>query len=95
MCCVLTVLLLIGPRAALIIWWIFNPGIFSSAFNNIILPILGVIFFPFTTLLYLLTWTFFGGVSGLAWIIVALGILLDISSYSGGGYYNRGRFARY
>jgi hypothetical protein len=94
MCCILTLLLLLGPRAALIIWWLANPSRFSAAFNNMILPILGIIFFPFTTLFYLFIFSPFHGVSGLGWVLIIIGILLDVSSYSGGGYYNRHRLAR-
>jgi hypothetical protein len=57
-------------------------------------PVLGIIFFPFTTLFYLFIWSSFHGITGFGWVLIIIGILLDISSYSGGGYFNRQRFTK-
>ncbi len=57
MCCLFTTLVLIGPRAAIFVWWLINPLRFSFAFNTVILPILGIIFLPWTTLMYLIVWS--------------------------------------
>lgn len=89
MCCFFTVLLFLGPRAADIIWWIANPGRWDLAFGSIIWPILGIIFAPWTILMYMLV--FPGGVEGLDWLWLGLGILADVSMYAGGGYGNRDR----
>jgi hypothetical protein len=48
---------LAGPRFALILWWIFDSGRFSDAFNSIAWPILGIIFMPWTTLMYLIAYS--------------------------------------
>ena len=89
MCCMLTSLLLAGPRVGLIIWWLFSTSRFNDAFNAIIWPILGVIFAPWTTLAYVIFYP--SGINGLEWLWVGIAILIDLGSYAGGGYGNRDR----
>jgi hypothetical protein len=90
MCCMFTSLVLFGPRLALLIWWLINPLRFSLAFNaSWIWPILGVIFLPWTMLMFLIV--FPAGIIGLDWLWLGLGLVADISSYAGGGYGNRDR----
>ena len=67
-------------RIALVLVWIFGDRI-DRAFDSWIWPRLGVLFLPWTTLMYILVWGP-GGVRGGEWILVALGVLLDIASYS-------------
>jgi hypothetical protein len=42
--------------------------------------VLGFLFFPWTTLVYVL-WHDGTGMSGIGWFFVALGFLADVSSY--------------
>ena len=90
MCCFLTALLLLGPRAGILVWWLINPIRWQATFPSFIWPLLGFIFLPWTLLMYLIV--FPGGVVGFDWLIVGLGLLADIASYAGGGYGNRSRF---
>jgi len=94
MCCVITVLLFLGPRAAAIIWYIADPARFNLAFNTFIIPCLGFIFLPWTLLMYLAAWQPVAGVTGFGWVVVGLGLLLDIMAYTGGGK-NRNRIPGY
>lgn len=89
MCCFFTVLVFLGPRFANIIWWIANPTRWNLAFDSVIWPILGIIFAPWTTLMYMLV--FVGGVTGFDWVWIGLAVLADVSSYVGGGVGNRDR----
>jgi hypothetical protein len=50
MCCVISSLFFLGPRAGLLIWWLVDPGRFSTVYNNLMLPLIGAIFLPVTTL---------------------------------------------
>ena len=83
--CLIALLALITPRLVLFFVWIFTPYV-SRAFNSFIWPLLGFIFLPFTTLVYVLVWTPGVGVTGLAWLWVALAFLLDLTWHSGSGY---------
>jgi hypothetical protein len=89
MCCMLTTLVMAGPRLAIIIWWLFATSRFNDAFNAIIWPILGIIFAPWTTLMYVILYK--GGITGLDWLWMGLAILIDLGSYAGGGWGNRDR----
>ena len=78
MCCFITVLLLLGPRAAEIVWYLINPARFAEAFNTLLIPCLGFIFLPWTLLMYVAAWQPAVGVTGFGWILVGFGLLLDI-----------------
>ena len=96
MCCLLTVLFLLGPRIADIIWWIVQPVRWSTAFGGtIIWPILGIIFLPFTTLMWVMIVPLgISTVSGFDWVWIAIAVVLDIGSHAGGGYGNRGMVSK-
>jgi hypothetical protein len=95
MCCFITILFLLGPRFATLIWWLINPVRFNVAFSSFIWPILGVIFLPWTTLMYLIVWSPVTGVYGLDWLWLGLAVLADLGTYAGGGYGNRDRIRGY
>ena len=95
MCCFVMSLFLLGPRAATLIWWLINPVRFDLAFRGFIWPLLGLIFLPWTTLMYLIVWSPITGVSGFDWVWLALAVVADIASYGGGAYGNRERIPGY
>ena len=79
------------PRIALLLMWIFTNYV-DRAFSGFLPPLLGLIFLPFTTIMFcLVSSPAAGGMVGANWIWVALGLLLDIMSYSSGGYGRRQR----
>jgi hypothetical protein len=80
-CCFVLILFALGPRFALAVTWIFGHRI-QVVFDHWWWPLLGLIFFPWTTLMYTIVWST-GGVHGANWIAVALGVFLDLLSYSG------------
>lgn len=91
MCCTVTVLILLGPRVAGVVWWLLAPVRWVGqlgAFDSVIWPILGLIFLPWTTLLYVVVAP--GGVNGFfEWLFLIFALIIDIGSYGGGGYANR------
>lgn len=89
MCCLFTTLVMAGPRAAIVIWWLLQPVRWNAAFDTFIWPMLGFLFFPFTTLMYVLVAP--GGIDGFdpVWLVIA--VVLDVLSWTGGAYGNRGR----
>ena len=80
-CCLFASMLAGAPRLALLIWWIADPNRMGAAFHSFVGPLLGVIFLPWTTIMYVAV--FPGGVNGLDWLWIFLGLLLDFSSYAG------------
>jgi hypothetical protein len=76
------------PRLALLILWVARPALVDAAFNTFILPLLGIIFLPFTTLIYVIVYIPGVGLTGLGLFWVILALLLDISHW-GASYTQR------
>ena len=90
MCCFFTLLVILGPRIAGIFWWLFQPARWDLAFSSWIWPVLGLIFLPWTTLMYVIVAP--GGIVGIwEWLFIILAVVFDIGSYTGGGWGNRDR----
>lgn len=84
-----------APRLTLLFLWLFTPLVTRAFASVFIVPLLGIIFLPFTTLMYVLAWTPAYGVTGFGWIWVILGLIIDIGSYGSSAYANRNRLPGY
>ena len=93
MCCFFTTVLFLGPRAAVLIWWLVRPIYYQAVFQSFIWPLLGLIFAPWTTLMYLLVAT--RGIIGFDWVWLGIAVLADLGTYAGGGYGNRDQIRDY
>jgi hypothetical protein len=80
-CCLLLIATGLGPRLALLFWWIFGDKV-DAAFSTWVWPLLGLFFLPWTTLFYVIAWSPVVGVDGAEWLLVILGIVLDVATYS-------------
>jgi hypothetical protein len=79
------------PRLAFAIYWIARPGVIETVFGGMLIwPFLGMIFLPFTTLMYVLLWSV-SGLAGFDWLWVGIALLFDIGHYSYSAYGNRDR----
>ena len=52
MCCVIAALFALGPRAAILIWWLVDQVRWNPAFDTFLLPLLGFLILPWTTLMW-------------------------------------------
>lgn len=93
MCCFASLLLLFGPRITLLVWWLFRPFYFEAVFPSWIVTVLGLIFLPWTALMFATVGG--GGIAGWDWLWLGLALLADLSSYSGTVYGNRKRIPAY
>ena len=80
--CLLAFSAAVAPRVVLILAWIFSDRWPLVWQDNWIMPLLGIIFLPYTTIMYLLTWTLTGGISGWDWLWIILGLFLDFMKWS-------------
>lgn len=64
--------------------WLFTD-LLNRAFESALVPFLGFLLLPWTTLAYVAMWSSSNGVRGLEWFIVILAFLIDIGSYTRGG----------
>ncbi|MDI2125587.1 hypothetical protein [Yinghuangia seranimata] len=69
----------LSPRLALALVWIFTTLV-DRAFDTFIVPFLGLIVFPFATLMYVFAYQPGLGVTGIGWFVVVLGFLIDFTS---------------
>ena len=89
MCCLLACSSVVGPRLVFLLVWIFGSQVTlafaADPFNGLFWwPLLGLLFAPWTALMYALVYSPVEGVSGFGIFMVGLGILADIASYAGG-----------
>lgn len=84
MCCFFASLLFFGPRLAFLVYWLFPAGQvkINLAFNTFFWPLLGLIFVPWTTLMYVIIFP----IVSWDWLWLGLALLADIAGYAGGAY---------
>ena len=87
MCCVLALLAFLGPRLAIFLMWLFTNYL-SRAFDGFLLPLLGFLLLPWTTIAWAIAQNEFGGTSGIGLLVIVIGFLADIGVLGGGA---RGR----
>jgi hypothetical protein len=92
MCCFFATLVALGPRAAILVWWLVDTARWELAFSNFFWAFLGFIFLPWTTLAWVAVWSP-SGLTGFDWVILALGVFIDIASYGASEYGRRDRYA--
>ena len=88
MCCFFTALVFFGPRLGFLVYWLLAPMRVSAALNVFnfqwLVGILGLIFAPWTILMYVIVFP----LNGFDWIWLGLGIAADVFGYVG-AYHNR------
>ncbi len=80
--CLLAFSAAVAPRVILVLAWIFSDRWPLVWQGDVIVPLLGILFLPYTTIMYLLTWTLVGGIEGWDWMWILLGVFLDIMKWS-------------
>jgi hypothetical protein len=78
-------------RIMLLMLWFARPVMMNAAFGSFILPCLGFLFVPFTTLMYVFLVQGVGRIQGLDWLWLVLAFILDIASIGAAGAANRNR----
>ena len=78
-------------RIMLLMVWFARPVMMNAAFSTFILPCLGFLFVPFTTLMYVFLIQGVGGIQGLDWLWLVLAFILDLGTIAGAGAANRNR----
>ena len=94
--CLFALFAVFTPRLAVLFMWLARPTMFSAAFGGSwFWPLLGFIFLPFTTIMYVILWTPGIGLTGFDWLWLILAVFCDVSHYSSSAYYNRNRMPGY
>lgn len=74
--CLLAFGLSVAPRLFLILAWFFSERWARVWQGEFLIPLLGIILLPYTTIMYMLTWSP-NGIEGWDWLWIGMGLLLD------------------
>lgn len=88
--CLLVLVVLLFPRLILVLMWLFS-NMLDRAYHGLVIPLLGFIFLPITTIVY--AWMVSNGlpIEGFNLIILIIAVLLDAGSHGSGVSYSRRR----
>ena len=87
--CLLLILIVAFPRIALVLMFLFSTYL-QRAYHSMIVPLLGFIFLPLTTLVYAWMTNTHEPIAGVNLIILIIAVVIDVGGL-GGGAYHRGR----
>ena len=88
--CLIAALGLLAPRLILVLMWLFNSSFVLSPFvgmavPNPVLPVLGLLMLPTTTLGYCWAVAAFGGLGSFGGVlVVAIGLIIDLGLIGNG-----------
>ena len=84
--CILLIVLLAFPRVVLVLTFLFS-NMLERAYHGLLIPLLGFIFLPVTTLVY--AWLVTSGypTSGIYLLAIIIAVLIDVGGH--GGAYRR------
>lgn len=68
---------------ALVALWLFSD-LLGRAFESWIVPFLGFLFLPWTTLAYAVMWASSDAVTGFEWFLVIFAFFIDLGSWAQG-----------
>jgi hypothetical protein len=88
--CLVVILILAFPRVVLVCLLLFSTYL-ERAYHGLLLPVLGFLFLPLTTLAY--AWLVNTGqpLAGVNVLLLILAVLLDAGGLGGGEYHRRTR----
>jgi hypothetical protein len=88
--CLLVILVLAFPRLVLLLLFIFSNYL-ERAYHGLILPLLGFLFLPLTTLAYAWMVNTKQPLEGVNLLILIIAVVIDVGGLGGGEYHRRSR----
>jgi hypothetical protein len=82
--CLLALVAVISPRFALFLTWLFTDRL-AIAFDSWLLPVLGWLLLPWTTLVYTFAYAPRDGVTGIGWVFVIIAVVVDLGAFASAG----------
>jgi hypothetical protein len=79
--CLLVFGFAVAPRIMLLLAWIFSERWPIVWGGDWLLPLLGIAFLPYTTIMYMLVWSP-AGINGWDWMWIILGFILDVTHWA-------------
>jgi hypothetical protein len=88
--CLLVLVVLLFPRVFLVLMFLFSNYL-ERAYHNFLIPILGFIFLPLTTIVYAWDVNTRQPIEGINLIILIVAVVIDVGGLGGGEYHRRRR----
>jgi uncharacterized oligopeptide transporter (OPT) family protein len=89
--CLLVIVFLALPRITLA-WLFLFTNYLERAYHGLILPVLGFLFLPLTTLVYAWIVNTRQPIAGVNLVILIVAVVIDLGGLSGGEYHRRRRW---
>ena len=90
MACLLLILIVAFPRIALVLMFLLSNYL-QRAYHNLIVPVIGFIFLPLTTLVYAWMTNTHAPIAGVNLIILIIAVVIDVGGLGGGSAYRSRR----
>ena len=88
--CLFVLLMLAFPRVVLVLMFLFSTYL-QRAYHDLIVPILGFIFLPLTTIVYAWLVNTHSPLEGINLIYLILAVVIDVGGLGGGEIHRRRR----
>jgi hypothetical protein len=90
--CLVLIVLVAFPRIALVLLFL-SSNYLQRAYHGLLLPLLGFLFLPLTTLAYAWMTNTRQPIAGINLLILIIAVVIDLGGLSGGEYHRRTRWA--
>lgn len=90
--CLVLILFVAFPRIALLLLFFFSTYI-QRAYHGLLLPLLGFVFLPLTTLVYAWMANSHLAITGINLVILIIAVIVDLGGWGGGEYHRRTRWS--
>ena len=88
--CLLLLIVLIFPRVVLV-WMYLTSTYLQRAYHELLIPLLGFIFLPLTTLVYAWLVNTHSPIEGINLLYIIVAVIIDLGGLGGGDYHRRRR----
>jgi hypothetical protein len=80
--CLFALVAVLSPRLAIFLLWAFTTYVNLAFHGGWFFPLVGLLFAPWTTLMYVLVYAPVGPIHVAGWLLVVIGVFLDINSWA-------------
>ena len=89
--CLVLIIFLAFPRIAIVLLYL-TSNYLQRAYHGLLLPLLGFLFLPLTTLAYAWMTNTRQPIAGINLLILIVAVVIDLGGLSGGEYHRRSRW---
>ena len=89
--CILLLVVLAFPRVVLVLMFLLSDYL-TRAYHGLLVPLLGFIFLPLTTLVYAWEVNSHMAIQGVNLLLLIISVVVDLGGLSGGEWHRRSRW---